>query len=184
MDNILTAHRPHNNKKYYLFMRDRINRFMNNPDLVVYNNVKQLLKDSPISRPTFYTYFSSAEEFYKDLMDIISKWLPVYMAEKSKELETDDFIEVAFNMKLGIIINNIKKAADQFPSLKPLWELYYRNANTQIRMWYTNTHGLDKEASQHAAKFVVNELILNCDKYYNNIADYRGLMLKQSAVIS
>ena len=80
-------------------MRSCIERFMNNPDLVLSSSVKELLETSPITRPTFYSYFSSAEAFYKELMELISKWLPVYMAKQAEDLKTEDFLKIAFQMK-------------------------------------------------------------------------------------
>ena len=179
MEELVHKLRPNANKKYYLFLSSYLEKIMSDSDVEIDFSVENLIKDTPISRPTFYTYFDGLEDFYRELIEIFFGILPGYMAQKSVELNTDDFIVVAFNMKLGVAINNIRKTAGIFSSLNPFWKKYYQLAVHQISEWYIRDFKTEPEIAKQQARFVLNELILHPHLYYGDLETYRSLMVHQ-----
>lgn len=182
MEELLHQVRPNANKKYYLFIGEYLKRLIASEDAEIETSVNDLIKGTPISRPTFYSYFSSLEEFYRELAILFFSILPGYMAKKSKELNTDDFLELAFSMKIGTAINNIKKSAGLFSSITPYWKNYYSQGLQQISAWYMREFNMDEESSALKARIVLNELVLHPNLYYKDFEAYRSLMENQRFV--
>ena len=70
MEELLNEIRPNANKKYYLFVGEYLRRLIANEDVEIETSVNDLIKGTSISRPTFYSYFSSLEEFYRELASL------------------------------------------------------------------------------------------------------------------
>ena len=179
MEELIRELRPNANKKYYSFLSSYLEKIMSDSDVEIDFSVENLIKDEPISRPTFYAYFDSLEDFYRQLIEIYFGILPGYMAKKSKELATDDLLKVAFNMKIGVAINNIRKTTALFSSLNIFWRKYYQQASGKISLWYIRSYNMQPEIAQQRARFVLNELVLHPDLYYSDIEIYRSLMVDQ-----
>ena len=182
MEELLLEVRPNANKKYYLFIADYLKRLVEKEDSEIETSVNDLIEGTSISRPTFYSYFSGLEEFYRELAVMFFQILPGYMAKKSQELKTDDFLELAFNLRIGMAINNIKKSAGIFSSITPYWKNYYSQGMHQIAAWYVRDFDMDEESATMKARFVLNELVLHPNLYYNDFGTYQSLMKNQRIV--
>ena len=179
MEDLIRVLKPNANKKYYVFVSSYLEKMMLDSDVEIDFSVENLIKDTVISRPTFYAYFDSLEDFYRELINIFFGVIPGYMAKKSIELKTDDLLEVAFNMKIGVAINNIRKTTAIFSSLNPFWKKYYQHAVNQFSEWYIREYKTEPEIAKQQARFVLNELILHPQLYYSDLEIYKSLMVHQ-----
>lgn len=179
MEEIIQEYKPNANRKYYLFMSSYIHEMMNNSNAELSLSVDKLIKDSPISKPTFYSYFHNTEDFYRELLELIAYSLPKYMAIKSRELDPANFLEFAFRMKLGVLISNIRKASYLFSSLSDYWKSYYKNAERELSGWYERDSNCTNGEAIKKARLVLNELVLHNELYYSDLELYKRLMIQQ-----
>ena len=183
MQDLIYLARPNANKKYYAFFGYYIDRLTQSNVVGFSMTVEEILKDTQISRPTFYSYYQNVSEFYKDLTRIYLQLMPEYMKKLSTELQTDDFLEVIFQMRTGIAISNIKKLAGFIPDLNEFWTNYYREAVAKTSGWYINEFEMAPEDAVRNARLVLNELLINGDLYYNDIDTYKSLMREQKIMV-
>ena len=179
MEDLIKEYKPNANKKYYLLMGNYIDRLINDFDAIFRINVNEIVKGIPITRPTFYSYFKDTGDFYKELVSIYFLILPSYLAKLSKELDSEDYLQIIFKLRVGIALHNLHKISGNFSFLNPMLKEYYRKSNNEISKWYNREFDMDSETAKEKARIVVNELILNGDLYYRNFGTYKALMLDQ-----
>lgn len=179
MIELIKSIRKNRNTKYYELLieyLDIINNPLNNE---IKASVDDILKQTNISRPTFYNYYSDAEEFYVDLMEIISHIIPKQMMIKSQELKGSDFLQLGYEMKIGVILGNMKKVSGRFPKVLIPWNDYFEHSVKNMGFWYSKMKSITPEEGMLVARMVLNELILHDDIYYKDFDVYKDLMLNQ-----
>jgi len=112
-------------------------------------------------------------------MEILSILWPDYMTKRSQEMEETDFIEMAFSLKFGVLMSNMKKISSRYPKIMKPWNDMYDHSVINVSKWYAWRQTIDKENAVRNARFVLNELILHDDIYYNDLESYKALFFKQ-----
>jgi len=173
MEELIKNLRPNRNNKYYELLITFINIVNHDTDARMRLTVGEIIHLVDISRPTFYSFYKNAEEFYVDLMEILSILWPDYMTKRSQEMEETDFIEMAFSLKFGVLMSNMKKISSRYPKIMKPWNDMYDHSVINVSKWYAWRQTIDKENAVRNARFVLNELILHDDIYYSDFEAYK-----------
>ena len=179
MEELIRKLRPNRNDKYYELLITFISIVNHDTDARMRLTVKEIIDLVDISRPTFYSFYHNAEEFYVDLMEILSVLWPDYMTKRSQEMEETEFIEMAFSLKFGVLMSNMKKISSKYPKVMESWNNMYDHSIINVSKWYMWMQSIDEESAVKNARFVLNELILHDDIYYNDLASYKALFFKR-----
>ena len=179
MQELIKEIRKNRNAKYYELLAAFFTIVSRDVSAPIRLTVEEIIEEVDISRPTFYTYYENVEEFYVDLMEIISTLWPQYMKQKSEEMQQTDFLRMAYELKMGVTLSNMKKIAGKFPGVMIPWNAFFENAVENMGSWYSSSKNMSAEDGRKTARFVLNELVLHDDKYYSDFEVYRALMLSQ-----
>ena len=171
--------RKNRNSKYYELLVSYFDIINDDHDHHVKLSVDEIIRGVNISRPTFYTYYSGAEDFYIDLMEIIHNVWPQYMRKRSMHLKDQDLLKLAFSLKLGVMLSNLKKVGGKFPRVLEPWNQIFDIAVKEMGGWYASRLQVSADEGQKISRGVLNELILHDDIYYQDFEKYKALMLKQ-----
>ena len=182
MQELIQEIRKNRNTKYYKLLVSYFSIINQDPNHKVRFSVDDIIKDVNISRPTFYTYYNDVEEFYLDLMDIISKIWPLYMTKLFNEIEESDFHFASFQARMGITISNMRKIAGRFPKVMEEWNSYFNTAVREMGAFYSTIKKVPKEEGERLSRMVLNELILHDDVYYDDFEKYKALLLEQKII--
>ena len=179
MEELIKTIRPNRNGKYYELVITFINTINSDIDSKVRLTVGEIIELVNISRPTFYTFYDNAEDFYVDLMEILSTIWPDYMSKKSQEMQEINFLKMAFELKFGVLLSNMKKISSKYPAIMPSWNKLFMYSVEKVSHWYMYRSKMDKKNALMTSRFLLNELILHSDIYYGDFEAYKALFIDQ-----
>ena len=177
MEELIKNLRPNRNDKYYELLITFINILNHDTDARMRLTVEEIIDLVDISRPTFYSFYQNAEEFYVDLMVILSVIWPDYMTKRSQEMEETEFIELAFSLKFGVLMSNMKKISAKYPNIMVPWNMLFGQSIKGVSQWYMRRQNMDEKTAMEVARFLLNELVLHDDIY--ELDAYKGLFFQQ-----
>ena len=177
MEELIKELRPNRNNKYYELLLTFIDIVNHDHDAKMRLTVREIIDLADISRPTFYTFYENGEEFYVDLMEILAAIWPDYMTKKSLEMEESDFIEMAFSLKFGVLMSNMKKISAKYPNIMVPWNMLFGQSIKGVSQWYMRRQNMDEKTAMEVARFLLNELVLHDDIY--ELDAYKGLFFQQ-----
>ena len=82
-------------------------------------------------------------------------------------------------MKFGVLMSNIKKLSSKYPKIIKPWNDFFNHSAENISQWYMDRFNMNKESARQTARFILNELILHDDIYYNDFEAYKELFFNQ-----
>jgi hypothetical protein len=179
MEELIRNLRPNRNEKYYELLITFINIINHDIDAKMRLSVEDILGFVKISRPTFYSYYKNAEDFYVDLVVILGILWPDYMTKKNEEMEESDYMKMAFSLKMGVLMSNFKKISAKYPKIMEPWNRFFDHTVINLSQWYVGRFNMDKTKAVQTARFVINELCLHDDIYYRDIEAYKNLLFQQ-----
>ena len=179
MEELIRAVRPNRNDKYYELLSTFITIINGDIDSKMRLTVGEIIDLVNISRPTFYAFYENAEEFYVDLMEILFTIWPDYMAKKSEEMKENDFLQMAFELKFGVLMSNMKKISSKYPAIMEPWNKLFTHSIEKVGQWYMYRGDMDKKTAFQTSRFLFNELVLHDDIYYEDFDAYKALFINQ-----
>jgi hypothetical protein len=182
MEDLIKELRPNRNEKYYELLITFIIIVNRDTDSKMRLTVGEIIELVNISRPTFYSFYENAEEFYVDLMELLAAIWPDYMTKKSQEMQEKDFFEMAFEAKFGVLMSNMKKISAKYPAIMKPWNNLYDHSILNVSQWYMFRFKMDKESAVQTSRLVLNELVLHDDLYYVDFEAYKALFFEQKTI--
>jgi len=179
MEELIKTLRPNRNQKYYELLTTFIYTVNTDVNSKIRLTVGEIIELVNISRPTFYTFYENAEEFYVDLMEILSTIWPGYMTKKSQKMQEKDFFKMAFELKFGVLMSNMKKRSSKYPAIMKPWNKLFMHSVEQVSQWYMYRSKMDEKTALLTSRFVLNELVLHNDIYYEDLEAYIALFNHQ-----
>ena len=179
MEELIKRIRPNRNDKYYELHNTFISIINEDVDSKMRLTVGEIIELVDISRPTFYTFYENAEEFYVDLMEILLAVWPGYMSTKSEEMQENDFLNMAFELKFGVLMSNMKKISSKYPAIMEPWNKLFNYSVEKVAQWYMYRANMDEKDALMTSRFVLNELVLHDDAYYKDLVVYKALFIDQ-----
>ena len=179
MEELIKRIRPNRKAKYYELHITFISIINEDVDAKTRLTVGEIIELVDISRPTFYAFYKNAEEFYVDLMEILSDVWPGYMTKKSQEMQEKDFFKMAFELKFGVLMSNMKKVSSKYPAIMKPWNKLFSQSVEKIAQWYVYRFKMDEKNALQTSRFVFNELVLHDDVYYQELEAYKALFMDQ-----
>ena len=179
MEELIRTLRPNRNQKYYELLVTFIFTINTDVNSKMRLTVGEIIELVNISRPTFYTFYKNAEEFYVDLMEILSIIWPDYMTKKSQEMQEKDFFKMAFDLKFGVLMSNMKKRSSKYPAIMESWNKLFMYSVEKVSQWYMYRLKMDEKNALLTSRLILNELVLHSDIYYEDLEVYKALFYHQ-----
>lgn len=168
-ENALRYKYPNRNEKYYDILLVALKK-LTQPNAKVSITANALIAESNTSRPTWYSYFNSVEQYYSNVIRILGDIILDHSrSEFQLKASSHNWSSVLWNQRIVIFLSNTRSLADYFPGLKPLWMEIYTNAlNIHVDVLASLTE-LSKRRARLLLSSLINESILHPEKYFTHM---------------
>ena len=179
---------PNRNAKYYsILLRSREKLIQS--DYTIKLTATSIIKECDSARPTWYTYFSSVDDYYKDIMQVMGKvMVENALAYLRANANYKDWIDIIFSLKVIVFLSNTKNLSGFYPKLRDDWHSMYNKLIDGYAAILSPILKLSPNRANLLIKSIVNEVILHPNKYadlnlYKRFAEreYRLFLAEQNS---
>lgn len=157
-------YRLRNEKYYFIILKAREQLISTSFKLNLTANA--IIKDSGSARPTWYTYFKSVEDYYKEVLEILgSVMLENAFVHLRSNATYKDWIRVTRSLGMMIFLSNTKNLTAFFPDLRDKWCELYDGVIEGYADILSPILKLSPNRAKLFIKIIVNEMVIRPDKY-------------------
>ncbi len=170
---------PGRNEKYYQILMLAGQRLCST-NFRVNTTADAVIKECQSARPTWYSYFKNIEDYYED---VICAWGDLIVAHSS-DLQNSmndlpSFIDLKRHLRSEMVLANMKMIVGFFPALKNHWlDAYDHYLENQSEVVASIT-GLSTKRADLFCRNIVNELVLQPEKYFEEADHLEKLVMRQ-----
>jgi hypothetical protein len=181
VESLLRSRHPNWNEKYYnIILRAREQLIQ--PNYKIKLIAASIIKESDSARPTWYSYFSGVDDYYKNIFQILGKVIIDNALTHLRARATyKDWIPVVHSLNLSVFLSNFRNLTGFYPELRDDWDSAY----TKTIDGYADILSPILKLSPNRAKLfirnILNEMILQPDKYTNE--DLRSRYIEREYIL-